>query len=292
MIVQRFYGPGLFGGKAMKHQNIWSALILHIGASFILATTAHADEVERLESEASRDDTSVSLACKKGDAPRIVEVGGYVGTNSYGAIDQDFYTGFATGSWCLNSKVRAKAELAATNVSDPLGDSQAYIGQFGLTFEPRERFLVTPFVFAGKEDLAFGDNQDVVGGGVSLYWTKPLDPTRAGSRDYLILDARPEYVSRQAATPDSFGVRTNSEAAVASAGAGFQKGIGNLNARTRLGYRYVDADAVTESVASLAVAVGLNDAKGGDKATAQIQYSRGNNDFEGVFLTLTFRNVG
>lgn len=276
----------------MKNHNIWSALVLHIGVSFAVAPLANADELERLESETSREDTSVSLACRKGDAPTIVEVGGYVGTNSYGAIDQDFYTGFATGSWCLNPQVRIKAELAATNVSDPLGDSQAYIGQLGLTFEPLQRFLVTPIIYAGKENLAFGSDQDVFGGGVSLYWTKPLSPERAGSRDYLILDARPEYVSRQAATPDSFGARTDSEAAVVSAGAGLQKGIGNLNARTRLGYRYVDADAVTESVASLAVAIGLNDAKGGDKATAQIQYSRGNNDFEGLFLTLTFRNVG
>jgi len=259
-----------------------------VGASILLCALAQTNQAAAEQSEIA-DPVSCSTGNRIGP---IWDFGLQGARNSVGDFEQDIVAAVGAYSVCINGSVRLKFEGSIAEVEDDLGSSQSYVGGVGLIFQVAQGIVISPTVYLGYENLYNGNDQEVAAFALPATYTHVIEGPAEQRDSYFIVEARPEYVDRQAANPENFGTSLDGQTFVAYGGMAYDRPLSEgLRGRVRLGHRYIDTDAPTDSITYATVSVGGENEYGGYAWIADVTYSAGSGDYDGLLFGLTFRGV-
>jgi hypothetical protein len=259
-----------------------------LGASIAVVVPAHAQHVGA-DAPARASELADPVACGSGRVGPIWEFGAQGASNSVGLYDQEIYAAVGTASICLNDKARLRFEGLAASFDDGIGTSHSYVAGVGVSFQAAPGWTLTPAAYIGFEDLYNGNDQEVATVALTAQYTHTVE--RESGDTYLLFEARPEYVGRQSASSSTLG--TGREATFVNyVGIGFDRPLApGFRGRVKLGHRYIDADQPITSIFMATTSLGGENVYGGYRWIADLTYSSGNGDYEGVLFGLTLRHV-
>lgn len=221
-----------------------------------------------------------------GNGKDIFDVIPQVALNYFGPVNQQIGAVVGVYTTCdPHHKARWTFDTSASVVSQPGGIS--YAGRFGVGYEFKlnDWLLLVPLARFGFDHFPNGETDAIEEGEIAMEANlKPFD----NKNIRLILDDTPSYTGRQSATTTLPGPGTN----VATFSNLF---VGSVDFRlcpgwrmkTSLAYNYIANNAAVNSIGSLIVSA-RDEENGVYSRSFEIEYSRGNGNFDGVVFSIDF----